>query len=267
MSLVAWRLLRGGATTDRAVLCVDFTQSRVRAQAGFADLAAVLPDRFAVWGTDEGAWHDTASTWQDPPDRAVAGVFGYCAGAALACALADRVARMTGTAPPVVLFDPAVVTAQTLLEQFDAALHGLVGVAPEQDLAAARADAHTDAGTDADLADLDWLAAALTRRYGDLARPACAAQQVPEAIADQLCGRLEAYLRYLVRSAAVPLRSPGAATVVLSATFQPLPSLEQHPQVRTDATQAGLLADAAAAGAAARALTGEWAGEWLAAAP
>jgi hypothetical protein len=217
--LTGWRLLRAGAGSE-AVLGVDFTQARVRAQAGFAQLAPMLPELYAVWGTTEEGWQlpgDPAarlSGWLAAsaalPARAV---LGYCAGASLACALARHLA-----APDLVLFDPSVAGPLTLYHQFDAALGSLAAVLTEAEVTAARDAARREADR-AD--DLDALAAALAGRYAALARPACASQGVPASIADQMCARLATHLGYFALSAAAELTYPADTLVVLSADHDP----------------------------------------------
>lgn len=268
MSPDGWQVLRAGS--GPAVLAVDFTQAQVRSGPGFRKLAALLPPPHPVIGSDETRWMELAG---DDPAGWLAGwsadagafgdgihaVFGYCAGAALAVALAHRAGRH-GAQPPVVLFDPTTVTATTLYEQFHDALDGLAGPAPDADLRAARADGRTDlAATGAGATDpraLAHLAALLSDRYAAVARPACAAARIPPAIADQLCRRLLTYLRYLVLSSTATHPPPEAAVLVLSADHQPPPTCAGHTQVRLDIGQADLLGDPAAAGVAARALAG-----------
>jgi hypothetical protein len=235
--------LRAGAGSE-AVLGVDFTQARVRAQAGFAQLAPMLPEPYAVWGTTEEGWRlpgDPATRlagWLAAsaalPARAV---LGYCAGASLACALARHLG-----APELVLFDPSVVGPLTLYHQFDAALGSLAAVLAEAEVTAAR-EAARRAADHAD--DLDALAAALAGRYAALARPACASQGVPESIADQMCARLATHLGYFALCAAAELAYPPQTLVVLSADHEPPP--QGGGVVRLAVGQNALLGDQAAA--------------------
>jgi hypothetical protein len=243
MAVDGWRLLRPG--TGALVLGVDFSQSASRSAKGFRDLAALLPPRYAVWGTDEPAWR--ADRLPDPPAGAIAGVLGYCAGAALAGPLA---ARLHGD-PPVVLFDPAVVTAGTLYDEFVQAINGLAAALPQSAREAALADGRRDVvGHDG---PLTHLAARLAAAYSAVAGPACADQGVPPIIADQLCARVGTYLGYLARSATDGGYAT-AALVVLSAKHDAPSSLAGVPQLRLDTTQPGLLGDPHAAAAAAAVL-------------
>jgi hypothetical protein len=259
-----WRLVRD-APGAPAVLCVDFTQARARAQAGFTDLAALLPAGAAVWGTDEPTWRadpaapgplaDALARWlagAPAPAAGVRAVLGFCAGASLACALARHLAH-GGTAPAVVLFDPTVATARTLHEQFDAALGGLAAGVAAAEVAAARAGGAADRAGEPDPARL---APRLAARYGELATAACAAQGVPAAIAAQLAERFATHLRYLALTATVPLQAPPGALAVLSAEHR-LPPLGPASVLRLDVAPDDLLADPRAAEAVAPALRPE----------
>jgi hypothetical protein len=256
MSTRAWRLLRAGDDAP-AVLCVDYSQTQARAEATFHDLATALPARYPVWGTDEGAWRDEDLPAE--PVAEIAGILGFCAGASLACALADRVARRTGPPPPLVLFDPWAVTAAALLHEFGRAVEGVAaGVAPER-LDAAKAEVRELLSDYADRSGprLAPLADALADHYAALARPACAAQRVPERIVDQLCARTRGFLDYLVRSASVPLRCPAPALVVTAAGFEPPPVSGPHRVLHLDVDHPGLLAAPEATATVARVLDGD----------
>ncbi|MGX7674009.1 hypothetical protein [Plantactinospora sp. DSM 117369] len=266
MSSEGWRLLRPGA--GPGLLAVDFTPAQARAGAGFTDLARLLPEPYPVWGTEEAGWRHVVAASVDSPaggldvwlDRdlpvtgGTAGILGYCAGGTLACALARRLADRYGVAPPVVLFDPVEVTAETLYDQFGTALDGLAAALPAAEVRAAREAARAEVRT---RPELSRLAGRLSERYAALAQPACAGQGVPPSIADQLCARIDTYLRYLLLSAAAPPDSPGPALIVLSAGHEPPPIPGADRQVRLDVPQSDLLADVRAADLAGRALVGE----------
>jgi hypothetical protein len=257
-----WRLLRVGSGPG-AVLGVDFTQAQVRAQANFGDLAPHLPDEYAVWGTDESAWPATAGSprahlaaWLGRScelGTAVRGVLGFCASASLACSLAGRVAETVGLAPPVVLFDPVTVGAQTLVDQFDEALSRMVTVAGEAAVHAARVH-HSDRVGERDLAELATL---LARRYAAVAGPACADQGIPATITDQLCQRVETNLRFLAMCATAGFEPPEPAVLVLSRGHGVPPALCGGREVRLDVGQNELLADPYAARVAAEVLAGD----------
>ena len=123
------------------MLTIDFTVAKVRGQAGFADLAPLLPDGFAVWGTDQDPWSAGAGRSANParcvacsrqPNRFPgARDLRLLRGASLACALARR---LGGPHPPaVVLFDPAVIGPLNMLAQLTDSLRQLAGPAGHQD--------------------------------------------------------------------------------------------------------------------------------------
>jgi hypothetical protein len=255
--LTGWRLLRAG-TGSEAVLCVDFTQARMRARSGFPHFAPMLPDSYAVWGTVEDGWRlpggpaERLAAWlaasEAPSARAV---LGYCAGAPLACALARRLGERSGTPVGLVLFDPSVTGPLTLYDQFDAALGSLAAALGEAELSAAR-DAAAQEAASAD--DLDALAATLAARYTAIAGPAYAGRGVPPEIADQLSTRLATRLGYFALSAAAELACPPQTLVVLSAEHDP-PPLGGHV-IRLPVGQDALLGDPGAACAVADVLAG-----------
>ncbi|GAA4443875.1 hypothetical protein GCM10023170_020760 [Phytohabitans houttuyneae] len=257
MPFAGWRPLRAGAGSE-AVLGVDFTQARVRAQAGFAQLVPMLPEPYPVWGTVEEGWQlpgDPAarlSGWlAASEDLRARAVLGYCAGAPLACALARHLADRTGAPVDVVLFDPSVAGPLTLYYQFDAALGSLAAVLAEAEVAAAREAALRDAEA---AGDLDALAATLAGRYTALAGPACASQGVPASIADQMCTRLATHLGYFALSAAAELAYPPETLIVLSAEHDPPPLGGRV--LRLPVGQNALLGDPAAAAAVGGLLAG-----------
>ena len=129
MTLSSWRQLcdRGGDL----VLCLDFTGGR--AEAGFADLVKKAPIEagfFHIGRISAGpeaalplATH--VQRWAGEVRRAgrpVRGVLGYCAGAALATAIADALVEAGASPPPVLLFDAATVTGTSLCDEFMAAV-------------------------------------------------------------------------------------------------------------------------------------------------
>jgi hypothetical protein len=264
VAIGGWRCLRDGADAG-AVLCVDFTLAKVRAQANFADLAPRLPGDRAVWGSDETGWPVAAGDirmqlerWLS--DAAAIGdaraVMGFCAGASLAGALA-RAARRR---PAVVLFDPVTVGPRTMLDQYAAAASRMGGAAAVPDPAGHDPGGHDPGGLEPgghDLGGLEpgALAAELAERYAVAARAACRAQGVPEPIAEQLCRRVAANLRFLALCATAGL-SDAPDLVVLSRVHEVPAVLRGAPQVRLDVSQQELLASPDAALAAGPVLAG-----------
>lgn len=234
MAIGGWRLLSGAATSARTIVAVDFTLAKVRAQAGFGDLAPHLPADCAVWGSDETGWPATPgdarehlAEWRERASALgnVRAVLGFCAGAALAGSLAGRSARDAR----VVLFDPVAVSSRTIAEHYAAAVR--------------RMGAEPDAPPDADADDL-------AGRYAVVARKALGEQGVPDSIAAELCARVAANLRYLAMCRAAGLDGLRPDLVVLSRDHELPAVLANSPQMRLDVAQEQLLAEPAAAGAA-----------------
>lgn len=258
MGIHGWRLLRAGSGPG-ALLSVDFTLAKVRAQANFGDLAPALPAEQAVWASDENSWPSSAGRSSAQLDAwlrlgaevavAVNGVLGFCASASLAGALAGRLVDAGGSAPTVVLFDPVTVGARTLTDQWAQAV---VRMRPSTGEPPAVPDPP---------ADLSDLATVLADRYAAVAAPVCAAQGVPASITDQLCRRVETNLRFLTLCAAAGSGPLTADLLVLSRDHEVPPSLRGVPAVRIDATQNELLAHPDAARATADALATSLTGE------
>jgi hypothetical protein len=255
VALDGWRLLRPGSGPG-VLLSIDFTLAKVRAQANFGDLARLLPDGPAVWGTGETCWPVAAGSPGAQLEHwlrrsrgfggEVRAVLGFCAGASLARALAGRLAESGDPAPTVVLLDPVAANAQTMIDQCEMAVRRIAtapGAAAPLDLP----------GAD----DLDALATLLTERYAAVAAPVCAAQGVPPAIIEQLRERMETNLRYLALCATAGTGSTGAAVLILSRDHVPPPAMRGDREVRLDVGQNELLADPDAAVAIADALAGD----------
>lgn len=247
------------------MLTIDFTVAKVRGQAGFADLAPLLPDGFAVWGTDEDSWSAGPGDLQtqldawlarasqiDSPVRAI---FGFCGGASLACALARR---LGGPHPPaVVLFDPAVIGPLNMLAQLTDSLRQLAGPAGHQD------ELDTGISSD-DIAHLDVgeVAELLTKHYSVRAAEVGAARSIRPATMADLCRRFEAYLRYLALCTAAWSRERVApALIALSRGHDVPPELAGAPVVPVDATQHVLFAHPEAATIATEVLVGATGGD------
>lgn len=226
------------------MLSIDFTVAKVRGQAGFADLAALLPEGFATWGTDEDAWAGSGDlraqldAWLDRSgqvDSPVRAIFGFCGAAGLACALAHRLGGPH--TPAVLLFDPVVVGPQNMLAQLTDSLRQLAGPAGQ--------DPEFDTGvSDEDIAHLDVgeVAEVLTKHYAVRAAEVGAARSIrPSTMAD-LCRRFEAYLRYLALCTAAWSRERVRPTLVaLSRGHEAPAELADAPVVHLDTTQHVLL--------------------------
>ncbi|MFI7669477.1 hypothetical protein [Nocardia sp. NPDC049526] len=130
------------------VVAVDFDLT-TRGEAGFRDLAALLPDSVTVWLTAQppASVADTASGeaytawWRERLDASGAqidAVLGYCAGSLFACALTDEVARQDGRRPATVVFNPGRPTRDSVFRDMRTTLASL------SPLSAAERDDHID---------------------------------------------------------------------------------------------------------------------------
>lgn len=130
-SMGTWRQLPPG-NGERLILAVDFDTTG-RPEANFTDLAKQLGPEYTLWETRplQGEGFDGEShvrRWAEEivaSGRPVHAVLGFCAGAAFAPSLARQVS--TGQVGPasLVLFDPEIVTPDTLYWQYSK----IVGIA------------------------------------------------------------------------------------------------------------------------------------------
>jgi len=273
-----WRALKRG-DDRRTILAVDFRQAR--SGSGFEEFAANYPDATEVWQIDE-------DLWLEPPSLAPAGVpalvdtlfsavgglaesrrviavMAYCAGASLACALADRIAESGLPAPYVVLFDPFDVDAQVLRYSLRTALESFASDLDAEDLK--RIEASVDqplpdegpggvpsggstgdsvlVSGDGRAGDLARLAGRIARAYHDLMSLAAASFDLPSELVQELGDTFVAYLRYLVVCGSSPTGyRQGPTLVVLSEGQEPLP-LPDSRQLRFGVTAVELLGDPA----------------------
>lgn len=117
------------------VVAVDFDLTS-RGEAGFRDLATLLPEPVTVWLTAQppASVADTASGaaytawWWDrlaASGAQIDAVLGYCAGSVFACALADEVARRQGRRPATVVFNPGRPTRDSVFRDMRSTLTSL----------------------------------------------------------------------------------------------------------------------------------------------
>jgi hypothetical protein len=121
--LKTWRELVGGKTDD-VILAIDFDATG-RPEARFTDLAERLGPSFTIWetlpaqvGATDGEGY--IKQWADEvrsTGRHVRAVLGFCAGAAFAPSMSARIGTWQET-PPLILFDPEIVTPITLYWQY-----------------------------------------------------------------------------------------------------------------------------------------------------
>lgn len=214
---------------------VDF-EAVGRPEAGFADLAPLLDPPLEAWaaaqppdaarfGADpqaEPRCADTAETYlgfwggglRDSGHK-VRAVLGFCAGGVFAVALAEQIGGWQRETPSVVLLDPELPTAATLLTQFGNVMNSLAAVASEAELAPAReAAAHLG-----DARDLHALGRELTSLYQKTSGPPLERLGLKPDYRDALAASFRSLMSYL--AAAGDIRpGPGwaAATAIVSVT-------------------------------------------------
>ena len=250
--VAAWKTLTPGAGPEAKVLTIDFDATG-RVEARFADLARNVKTNYGFWesippAADPGATAaDYVEHWaRQIEDQAVPvrAIFGYCAGGVYAAALADRLA----TEAPVVLFDPELSVAQTLIWQYYKVVGlmtpqlGEAAVEHARERARAAFDRHTDVGA------LQEELAGLVREVGD---PAFASIGLEPARRAELFDVFGSFLRFLALAGQIdPTGRWRSATAFSSAT--PMSGLrgmrtagrdiQVAREIEVDVEHAGLLA-------------------------
>jgi hypothetical protein len=219
-----WRVLRQGDGQD-IVLCADFRHPR--GERTFADLADAVsgPAGFMVtalpWDELPSADLDAALdalVAEVPGGSQVRAVLGYCAGASLACAVAERLVAAGAPAPHLMLVEPHVVTNTLLHEEFMSAIEGLAEGLSAEELSAARVRV-ADVPTGHDVAAG---AARLAGVFDELARLVFDRLGIDEELAGDLSVRFRRYLNYLLVCERLPIDcSSMESTVVVSRGHRP----------------------------------------------
>jgi hypothetical protein len=255
MELASWRQLSGRGSC--LVPCLDFPGGR--AAAGFAELAAgVAADAcfLHVRPAGAGPLAACAGRWAGEllaTGRPVRAVLGYCAGAALAAALADAIAA-AGPPPMVVLFDAVPADGGSLAGQFTEALEASARHLTAAELAGARDLAEQLAARYPD--DLPRLAAALAARYDQLIGAVAGRLSVHELFRRELTGAFTAYLDYLLLASQGGFDSRATAPLfVCSPGYEP--PVRGARAITLGTGHAGLLGDPEVHELVAGLLTGE----------
>lgn len=275
----AWKSLTAGGNSKGILLAVDFDTTG-RPEARFADLLTNLVNAgpaFAAWETvpppaaaeaarsgagyldhwtlgladlagNDGAW---------PEVRAV---LGFCGGAIYASALVERIAERQGNAPLLVLFDPELSTAQTLIWQFHKVIGFLSAVISEQQIAEAREMGQKAFDEIPDVMDLKHELLRLMREFGE---PALIAAGLDETRREELFAVFESFLCYLAAASQIDPLPQWRSAVAYSST-SPLSGLnamrsagleiEVGEEIRVDTDHGVMLADKELASAVARLL-------------
>lgn len=223
MSFTQWRVVRQGET-DAALVALDFGIGRPG--AGMGDLAQRLS--FSGWilesrppaqaGMTVDRYVDELLADLRSSDLMIRGVLGYCAGSNVAGMLHRRL-TVEGDLP-LVLLDPARVTAETLRAEFVTAVRTLAQWAVEAGAPTEALLPVRDPSLDLDPAELDDIAAALHVEYARLARETLQELKMPAKVAEQLATRVATYLRYLALCGRVE-ESPGDVAMCIHSRAVP----------------------------------------------
>ncbi|MFI9274301.1 hypothetical protein ACIGXM_26860 [Kitasatospora sp. NPDC052896] len=241
----SWKTLVDGGESAGIVLAVDFDTTG-RPEARFSDLVANLRTDFGVWETaPPAAGTEHARTgvgyldyWtrrlaaERPPVKAV---LGFCAGAVYAAALAERVAGLQRTEPLLVIFDPEISVAQTLMWQYHKVVGFMSSVISDQDVAAAR-----EAGqrVHEQTPEIGALKVGLTRLIREIGEPAFSRVGLDATRREELFVVFESFLSYLAAASEIdPLERWRSAVAFSSAS--PLSGLRA---MRSSGVAAGRLA-------------------------
>ncbi|MEU7982033.1 hypothetical protein AB0B63_26320 [Micromonospora sp. NPDC049081] len=261
-----WRALTTGST-DEVALAIDFDATG-RPEARFADLAPHLGPDSSVWETvplgmdalagpsGEGYVKRWADEVRDS-GRTVTAVMGFCAGGALAPALAAQVGQWQAE-PQLILFDPETVTPLTMYWQFAKIIEVATSSLTPTELDEAR-----EAGRQAqrDLAGLEPLADRLSEIFGQVGAVAFPRLGLDATSGAEVVTLFRSFISYLCAAGQFdPLPAWSRATVLTSAS--PTSGLNGYrtinPQAPTNLAgneitfpveHAGMLADPAVAAA------------------
>lgn len=259
----AWKILTDSDPSGSVVLAVDFDTTG-RPEARFTDLVAHLKVAATVWETvPPVAGSPFAATgagyidrWARKPAEErphVKALLGFCAGSVYAAALAERIAQWQTTEPLLVLFDPELSTAQTLMWQFQKVTGFMNSVLPAQDIAEAREIGRRAYEETEDLGDLKD---ALISLMWDFGEPALAKAGLDERRRAELFEVFGTFLNYLAAAGDIDPRERWRSAVAFSSNT-PLSGLNAMRsagtevvvarEIRCDVDHGGMLADQALA--------------------
>lgn len=270
----AWKNLSKGENSRNSpgiVLAVDFDTTG-RPEARFSDLVANLGSEFAVWETVPppasapqaagGAGYLEHWTGALPAAGPVHALLGFCGGAIYASALAEEIGRRQGRVPKLVLFDPELSTAQTLIWQFHKVIGFLSAVLSQEQIAEARAVGQRAYEQIPDVMPLKDELLRLMREFGE---PALLTAGLDEPRREELYAVFETFLSYLAAASQIdPL--PGWRNAVAYSSTSPLSGLnamrsagleiEVGVEIGVDTDHGTMLADKELAAAVADLLNG-----------
>ncbi|MET8630699.1 hypothetical protein ABZW30_44615 [Kitasatospora sp. NPDC004669] len=206
----SWRTLVDGGGSEGIVLAVDFDTTG-RPEARFSDLVANLPGGLTVWetvppeagtpATRSGAGfldHWSARLEAERPQ--VRALLGFCAGSVYASALADRISAWQDSEPLLLIFDPEISVAQTLMWQYHKVVGFMSSVISAEDVATARAAGQEVHDRTPAIGALKDGLVALIREIGE---PAFSKVGLDEVRREELFSVFESFLCYLAAASEI----------------------------------------------------------------
>ncbi|RVX38752.1 hypothetical protein EDD27_1076 [Nonomuraea polychroma] len=226
---MAWKTLTDRGNSDSVVLAVDFDITG-RPEARFSDLVANLEPALRVWETvppplevssgDGYVEHWAQRLEQERPQ--VRAVLGFCAGSVYAAALAERISSWQGDEPLLVLFDPELSTAQTLLWQFHKITGFMASMLPPGEIDEAR---RIGQRAYEETPDVGALKDALIKLVGDFGHRALAKIGLDERRRDELFEVFSTFLTYLAAAGDIDPRERWRSAVAFNSST-PLSGLD-----------------------------------------
>lgn len=206
----AWRTLTDGDNSQGIVLAIDFDVTG-RSEARFSDLAANLKTDYEVRETVHpaprarfartGAGYVDHWARQIEAERSqVRALLGFCAGSVYAAALAERISGWQDAEPLLLLFDPEITVAQTLLWQFHKIAGFMSSLIPAADVAGMR-----EAGQQkyAENPQLSVLKVALIRLMREIGDPALARAGLDQPRREELLDIIDSCMFYLAAASEI----------------------------------------------------------------
>ncbi|MFD0967326.1 hypothetical protein [Plantactinospora endophytica] len=218
MTGLRWRVLRD----DGPDVVVAFDFANGRKEAGFADLAELLPGGRTLLEFEFGGG-DVRDRPLDPTalcrmvlddlltdGRRLTATLGYCAGAGLACLLATLAKDTAAHDCRVVLFDPLVLGSGAVVRNYETGVEGLRPAVDESDYRAALAVGRRVVSSAERAYRLPEMIDELTSGYARLVRRSGERAGLPEEFRDQmveveaeLVSHFASFLAYLATATAV----------------------------------------------------------------
>ncbi|KAB1979053.1 hypothetical protein [Streptomyces triticiradicis] len=220
-----WKTLTEGENSEGIVLAVDFDTTG-RPEARFSDLVANMGSTFEVWesvppnvapghslsGADY-VDHWAARLEAERPE--VHAILGFCGGAVYASALAERIGRLQGFEPKLVVFDPELSTAQTLFWQFHKVIGFLSDTLSAPEIAEARSIGEEAFRRITEAVALKDELLRLMREFG---MPALERIGLDETRREELFSVFDSFLCYLAAASEIDPRRQWRSAVAFNST-------------------------------------------------